>query len=759
MTFRIIILVFNRDEVLNPIVIQFVVAVTTLLMVIRFGLDALRHRSRSDAMKVFLITMDAVTQAMIVYSLGIMQRPSGANSYYQVWAVLLVTLRYSVKIGRPAGISLKQTPLVDLMSSFWAANILRSQAMKILKVTGWLLWSINSLRIIHGFLSSEFANNSHRENIRLLTEYMRLEHKVGAQGEGGQNPDPSTMTGYRYLVLGEAKKQKMKEEEAGRQARDTDIKGETEDIRRLVLALRDDDKKILTLEKIWRDDPAGSSDVLDEELKDLCLSFALYKLLRRRFFNLGIHEAKLERTRLLVLGILGDRPNSDSFTNSERAFRVSEAEVAFLNDFFNSRHAIIFARGFPFIRLLLSTLLIGGIGGMAVAIHSFSKVAKVDELGRVHHGVVFTWILLSFLGVKEIWEITTYVFSDWTKVLVLCKYVESPWWLRGSVAKALVGKLCRCSVWPRWHGKVGQCNLLFPTSFLFPRRRSMYLVDLSSEVKSSVINCLRDCLMRRRLDNYIERAMESAIDEKFRAIVNEAVSGVEVEGDVQTLLVWHIATCYCEIDQAQRRNVTVSRLASGKAFGQRKPNKKGDPDLQWSHYMIARTLSQYCAYVLGLVPPLVPGNSLMASSVQREVYNEMHLFFRRPDCDSSTGILLILKAYASGQIHLYRDTEKDNTILKKGAVLGNKLAEATANGRTEDLWRFLSEFWTGFVIHMAASTKAYQHKIFLSSGGELMTHLWALLSHAGILGAVQHGDQIIETVQTQGDEFDPNTQF
>lgn len=759
MTFRVIILVFNGNEILNPVVIQFFVAVTTLLMVVRFGLDALRHRSRSNAMKVALIIMDAVTQAMILYSLGIMQRSSGTNSYYQVWAVLLVTLRYSVKIGRPAGIALKQTPLVDLMSSFWAANILRSQAMRILKVTGWLLWSVNSLRIIHGFLSSEFANNSHRENMRLLTEYMRHEHKVGGQH---QQSDPSAMTGYRYLVLGEAikKRKKMKSDGADM------VEETTENIRRLVLALRDDDKKILTLEKIWKEPARSSDDDLDEELKDLCLSFALYKLLRRRFFNLGIHEAKLQRTRRLVLdGILGSH---DSSVRSKRAFRVSEAEVAFLNDFFNSRHAIIFAGGFPFIRLLLSVLLIGGIAAMAVAIRTYSKVAKVDELGgRVHHGVVFTWILLSFLGVKEIWEITTYVFSDWTKILVLCKYVERPRWLRGAMAKALVRKLCRCSVWPRWHGKVGQCNLLFPTSFLFRRLRSGYLVDLSHEVKCCVIDCLRECLISRRLDNYVDRALDFVVvqgntTDQFRNTVREAAGGV-IKGDaVQTLLVWHIATCYCEIHLAGKRKVAVSRLSAGRKFVKRKPSSSSgsDPnhtDALWSHYMIARTLSQYCAYVLGLVPPLLPGNSLMASSVRDEVYQEKMLLFHIGRCESSTDILKRLDAYASGKIHLDDDAEKDNTILKKGAQLGMKLVAEASDA--EYLWRFLSKFWAGFVIHLAASTKAYQHKIFLSSGGELMTHLWALLSHAGILGTVEHGDQAIETAQTQGDDFDPGTQF
>lgn len=807
MTFRIIISIVQQDgEILNPIVIQFVVALTTTLMVIRFVLDALRHRSIGNAMRMTLIIMDAVTQAMTLYSLGIMQRPSDKDYYYKVWAVLLVTLRYSVKIGRPAGIALKQTPLVDLMSSFWAANILRSKAPKILKVTGWLLWSVNSLRIIHGFVSSEFANDIHREDLRLLTEYMRHEHKGG-------DGDPSTMKGYRYLVRGEAKKRKMKKNETDGQATDSDIMEETGNIRMLLLALRDGDKDILTLEKIWEEDN------LEEELKDLCLSFALYKLLRRRFFNFGIHEAKLKRTRRLVLhGILGEP------CNSERAFRVSEAELSFLNDFFNSRHAIVFAKGFPFIRLLLSYILIGGIGGMVVAIGSFSKVGTRDELGNVHGGVTFTWFLLSFLFVKETWEITTYVFSDWTKIILLCQYVQKPWWLRSSVTKALVQMLCRLSVpWlPRWHRKVGQFNILFPTVFNPFYRRSWYFVRLSPEVKCTVINCLRDCLanLPLPLDNYLERAFGKVkATDDFRANVTRAVNGVE--DCVHILLVWHIATCYCEIDLAEKRNVTTRRTYNGKAFCKRKPSE-GDPDW-WSQYMIARTLSQYCAYVLTQVPPLVPGNSLMATSVLEKVCEEKkHLFRRRCDYDScrlcrlSTHMLGRLTKYASGEICLekvceeksglflktfyscapcyrfivqmlerltkYASEEKqgkekqgeenqdeenqdgkkeenlDDTILKKGADLGKKLIEAFSDDQTEDLWRFLSEFWAGFVIHMAASTRASQHKIFLSSGGELMTHLWALLTHAGILGAIQHGDQDIHTAQTQGDFYDSSTQ-
>ncbi|EEC67079.1 hypothetical protein OsI_33844 [Oryza sativa Indica Group] len=200
--------------------IQLVVALTTLLMVVRFGLDALRHRTGSNGVK----------------------------------------------------------------------------------FPGWLLWSVNSARIIHGFVSSENTNDSHKESIRLLTDYMRHEHKVVSGSGRLQRPEPSSMKAYRYLVLGEAKKLKGKHED---EQQATDGAGATEAIKRLLLALTEDDKELITLERIWNHQerrssrvsaclcglPPGCCDILDEENKDLCLSFALYKLLRRRFFNLPIHEA------------------------------------------------------------------------------------------------------------------------------------------------------------------------------------------------------------------------------------------------------------------------------------------------------------------------------------------------------------------------------------------------------------------------------------------------------------------------------------
>lgn len=775
--------------------IQLVVALTTLLMVVRFGLDALRHRTGSNGVKVTLQILDTVTYSMVHYCLGIMQRPSATNSYYQVWAVLLVTLRYSVKIGRPAGIAVKQTPLVDLMSSFWAAHILRSNVTMVLKFPGWLLWSVNSARIIHGFVSSENANDSHKESIRLLTDYMRHEHKVVSGSGRLQRPEPSSMKAYRYLVLGEAKKLKGKHED---EQQATDGAGATEAIKRLLLALTEDDKELITLERIWNHQerrssrvsaclcglPPGCCDILDEENKDLCLSFALYKLLRRRFFNLPIHEARLQKTSRLVLdGILrGSRTctNDQQQGDAVRAFRVSEAEVAFLNDFFNSRYAIIFARGFPWLRLALSTLLLGGISGMAVAVHKFSKIAREDELGSVRHGVYFTWVILALLSAKEIWEITTYAFSDWTKVLLLCKYVEQPWWLRGYVgivARPLVRMfLCRKPLFKRWHGKVGQFNLLFSRTYIGQRRYS-FSIHLSQQVKNAVIDSFKNSLSESLpLGNYLEQAVNknslgiklvSPSDNQEQAAENAQADGgghrviVErLQDDVHTLLVWHIATCYCELELAKARNVRVSIWLCGRGFARQRPSDVDKP--WWHHYLVARTLSQYCCYLLKLVPPLVPGNSLMAKAVLDEVFEERkHLLHWEhqnfPHCGSSVQILDRLRGYESGNIVLDAN-EQGNTILKKGAVLGRKLTETTGDN-SEALWKFLAEFWSGYIVYLAASTRASQHKMYLSTGGELVTHLWALLSHAGYLGAIAHGEQFLETVLIRDQPYNQSVQF
>uniref|UniRef100_A0A0E0ISR7 Uncharacterized protein n=1 Tax=Oryza nivara TaxID=4536 RepID=A0A0E0ISR7_ORYNI len=114
----------------------------------------------------------------------------------------------------------------------------------------------------------------------------------------------------------------------------------------------------------------------------------------------------------------------------------------------------------------------------------------------------------------------------------------------------------------------------------------------------------------------------------------------------------------------------------------------------------------------------------MAKAVLDEVFEERkHLLHWEhqnfPHCGSSVQILDRLRGYESGNIVLDAN-EQGNTILKKGAVLGRKLTETTGDN-SEALWKFLAEFWSGYIVYLAASTRASQHKMYLTTGGELGT--------------------------------------
>ncbi|XP_066334736.1 uncharacterized protein [Miscanthus floridulus] len=47
-------------------------------------------------------------------------------------------------------------------------------------------------------------------------------------------------------------------------------------------------------------------------------------------------------------------------------------------------------------------------------------------------------------------------------------------------------------------------------------------------------------------------------------------------------------------------------------------------------------------------------------------------------------------------------------------------------------WRFIAEFWAETILYIAPSENTEAHIEHLAKGGEFITHLWAMLSNAGI---------------------------
>ncbi|KAF3320853.1 hypothetical protein FCM35_KLT14987 [Carex littledalei] len=716
--------------------IEALVLLTAALMVVRYILDMFRRRSSSPLLLFFLIMLATLPYALLDYTIGLMQLTKSNNDVYQVWAVVLITLRYSIRAVRPSGIYGKQNPLQDMMSSLWTANLLGTRAT-MLKIPLWLLWSLNSVRIILGFADTELISTRHRRHMRLLTEYMRTEH----EHPPAEDCNAEYMKGYKYLVRGEDKQK---------------VKSDPPEYRVRLKVTKE--KKFITTNKVWEQ---KSSALLGEpnesnKLKDLCLAFALFKLLRRRFFGLPIHEAKQRKTKEFVLkGLLQEN-------KYDRAFQIIEAELAFLNDFFFTRYAVMFARGFPFLRLVLSLSVIG-VASFLTLIFRRSSHHLEGDLSETIHGIAITRTLLAILAFKEIWEMLTYVISDWTKVVLISNYVQNPWWTRCPAIVAPVKYLCKWKIGKRWHGHIWQYNLLQSFQYFrwshhplytfirlvlyrkLPGYKGNYRIRLLDEVKSAISESLKYlCNHPEDLGKYLSTAANSIHAELEQKIPLTSKFATETK----KILVWHMATCYCEIDLAETsKNTSIfSSLTSPFLL---KNLDSLDEGLQ-SHYTAATALSQYSAHLVALRSPLVPDRSLVATKLFRSTVVKTLGLLR--SCRSRKEVLLELDNLADENDD-DDDDDEDIIILKNGVRLGRSLLKEIKTDTK--LWKFLEKFWAGYLLYLAANVGPDGHKESLSRGGEFLTHLWALLTHAGIFGKTRKDPP----VALRNLEVDPNEQI
>jgi len=75
------------------------------------------------------------------------------------------------------------------------------------------------------------------------------------------------------------------------------------------------------------------------------------------------------------------------------------------------------------------------------------------------------------------------------------------------------------------------------------------------------------------------------------------------------------------------------------------------------------------------------------------------------------------------------DQPVQRTTFRKGVHLGRELEEL----KEEVRWKVIAKFWAETILYVAPSDNAEAHIEHLAKGGEFITHLWAMLSNAGIL--------------------------
>ncbi|KAJ6793367.1 uncharacterized protein M6B38_236710 [Iris pallida] len=693
--------------------IEGLVVMTAAILLLMSVLESYRRRSQSSVLKLLLLILDTVSASTVTYTTGLIQNASIENELLQVWVVLLTTLKESNDHVSAYGVEQTQDrrrrEFRDLMESCWVAYLNATRGTKF-KYPLWILWGLNTSKILHRIISFEHATHSYSfgKNPLLAANYMKYEHTLSELDD----VDPVRMRGFKYLVLGEDK-QKVEPTMPGYQMRLTAIR----------------ENKLITLDKIWQCDGrllSSSGGDKDGRLKDLCLSFAMYKLLRRRFGkdNIVDEEPDHPKNRDLVLQGLLVSGRDEEDDASERLFRVIEVELAFLTDHFYSRYPIVFSKGLPTFSIVRVVMVAATSWLVAAILVDFNW--REGALRHVEHGVdvgkVITLVLLFVLIAKEAWEIITYILSDWAKVVLICKYVEQPFLRKSVLLERLLGILCRCRITRPWHGRIGQYSLL--DSFGYKpwnlghkltwglarekkqgakRQRAIKLPD---GVRRAIVDSLRsngDRLMRGRCS--LER----------NGLIRDLSWTLELQTNTETILAWHIATGLCETEMILRRRASSSSSSSTciRNWWRRQPSQP--------HYEVAASLSRYCAY-------LIVSNQDMLS----DPATAAEVIFDDTIC-KLTSALKGCTSTESKYVKLMKVEEEpfDSTTINNGAKLGKFLIDHVDSDDAR--WKVLAEVWAEVLLYVAPTSRSSTHEASLAKGGEFVTHLWALLSHAGIL--------------------------
>nr|CAD1830987.1 unnamed protein product [Ananas comosus var. bracteatus] len=464
-------------------------------------------------------------------------------------------------------------------------------------------------------------------------------------------------------------------------------------------------------------------------VKDLCLSFALYKLLRRRFEEYPCAEAgRRQSLDFLLCGLLGDDKDisprdggSVEEQKGERVFRVIEDELTFLRDYYFSTIPLMLLN-LPF--FLLNCVLVFIIPLFCWIVIFVYIIIDRDGILRClfyllkNHVTVSIWydpivtlLLIGTLFLLELAEVGIYVLSDWVMVSLLCHYTKKQSWLRSaSVRFALTAWRMVKTYWKRASFEFNQHSVLEPHRRTLPIFSQLVLRCHFLLVQSTLLKIV---LPRRYLgvrstpvpkESRAAHRRVCAAAERGRG--EELLQACKRDGVAETIIVWHIATSLYEMKHPSSPP------------SQQQPQQSDDHDAQ-ANRRIAETLSKYCTYLVGLAPELLPDNAEATITVYKAAVKEIRdAILKQHDHKVNNFVRVTIIKNVNG------------TAAERGAELGHQLVVV----RDERLvWKELAEVWTKIVVYIAPSDDVKSHAQALALGGEFITHIWALLTHGGIL--------------------------
>jgi hypothetical protein len=505
---------------------------------------------------------------------------------------------------------------------------------------------------------------------------------------------------------------------------------------------------LVTIDRVW----ASENSMLlptrsRSRLQDLCLSFALFKLLRCRFMRCNLTNVHSTGTLNFFWALLLKQDDEHA-----RVFGVIAHELSFINDYYYSSLPISYSKCWlPILSIVISLSTIGYcifimvlflplnphlihqirckimcIQGSTACIQRSSK-----GFGKKNFDVVPILLLAALVMIAEVRDMASYICSNWTKVALICRLVNhaSSQSQHSICMQKWVGFLlhCRCKMMNHhWDGKMGQCSLLVisPRRTLLPTFLKQLLrlpdgkrkVKVPEEVKVCIINALRSIGNGRRLSKGKSSVRGTQDGESFLWACNG-------EGTTDTILVWHIATSILEAKHPYRHH----------------EQEHSSPPVSYSDHMTTAThLSRYCVYLVKRCPELLPDDEEWSKSLYKDVKKDAE----RALADHTSASSATPEEEYDKLVELL-SANSQHDVLKNGVKLGKELVVETNNDETA--WKLLAEFWSEMILYVAPSDNLKAHKEAIARGSELITLLWAMLFHAGIVNRPGEEDEAVST--------------
>ncbi|CAL5077725.1 unnamed protein product [Urochloa decumbens] len=451
--------------------------------------------------------------------------------------------------------------------------------------------------------------------------------------------------------------------------------------------------------------------------------------LKRRF--LGLHtDREMEYKRDQLFKLFWIHPNIDY----KRTLKAIEVELAFLYEiFFTSNEFIHYYEAKTSSFWALASFIGICFVGVATAIpgtltrshrHSTSTGPNAAGtsiiVGTTTTDLIVTLVILVSLALLQLLQLLRCWTSNWARVAFACEYAM------GAPMKSMSGEYL---VRPRMCGRMaGMLGLQYIGQVL----RELWgsdakggaAVRLDEDVKASIADFLGQMKSTRIgkewcslfVDNGVSKSelpfrKGGLLDHRF--IMSQAYSFTE------SVMVWHIATWYCEHKEKPQPKEEEGTGCSetAKAGGGRELARE-------KHRHVAIALSKYCAYLVVSAPELLPGSS----AETKRAFDQAMEKARKG---------LAAGEWTSVDHHVAFVGNLTNDAFLYGVYFGKLLCDETpppsycTRRRSDDPWEVLARLWVQTLLYAAPYGDVEAHRQRLSQGGEFITHLWALLYHLG----------------------------